>query len=310
MKELAILLLMYPLMVSSAMAVDGKAVSCGCYCGKQLPPPCSEEACKSACGYSSSGGPSDSGYNMQQQIMLQGAAAIGQAIGEWLRGNPEQEAAERAAREAAEAERERKRREAEAARKRKFKAENEELLNNLHGVTSSQLSLSDIGYSGELSLSDIGKSPVLFRDEVNALPAELIASFQSIDSRIRILYSKGVLNLTTPESKELARLEQERGRIWRTAVSNSDLSVSERQSLRLRLLTDSSEEVRYQPLPQANKTSSLTVRLSNDAWKAGVGAYEWADQKLAPYRGELPDDVTPLDWNDGAQKVMVTMVPP
>lgn len=34
----------------AASAQDGRAVSCGCYCGVSLPPPCSDNACISACG--------------------------------------------------------------------------------------------------------------------------------------------------------------------------------------------------------------------------------------------------------------------
>lgn len=36
-----------------------RAVGCGCYCGITLPPPCSEDACKRACGWK--GSPSGSG---------------------------------------------------------------------------------------------------------------------------------------------------------------------------------------------------------------------------------------------------------
>lgn len=40
-------------------SAQGRAVSCGCYCGKVLPPPCSDDACKSACGW---GGGSANSY--------------------------------------------------------------------------------------------------------------------------------------------------------------------------------------------------------------------------------------------------------
>lgn len=33
--------------------VEGRAVKCGCYCGKMIDPPCSDEACIRACGDSS-----------------------------------------------------------------------------------------------------------------------------------------------------------------------------------------------------------------------------------------------------------------
>lgn len=37
--------------LASAQSVPGKAVSCGCYCGINIAPPCSDEACKRACGW-------------------------------------------------------------------------------------------------------------------------------------------------------------------------------------------------------------------------------------------------------------------
>ncbi len=48
--------------------VPGTAVGCGCYCGKMVPPPCSEAACKTACGWpgGSSSSSSASSTLMQQ----------------------------------------------------------------------------------------------------------------------------------------------------------------------------------------------------------------------------------------------------
>jgi hypothetical protein len=40
-----------------AFAQGGKAVSCTCYCGRVLSPPCSDNACKQACGWSGGGSP-------------------------------------------------------------------------------------------------------------------------------------------------------------------------------------------------------------------------------------------------------------
>jgi hypothetical protein len=40
-----------------ASAQSSKAVSCTCYCGRVLSPPCSDSACKQACGWSGGGGP-------------------------------------------------------------------------------------------------------------------------------------------------------------------------------------------------------------------------------------------------------------
>lgn len=46
------------ILLSAAWAAPLSAqstVSCGCYCGVMVPPPCTDDACKKACGYSGSG---------------------------------------------------------------------------------------------------------------------------------------------------------------------------------------------------------------------------------------------------------------
>jgi hypothetical protein len=74
---LAIMILLLFMNSSLALAqVAGKAVSCGCYCGVMIPPPCSDEACKKACGWrgGSGGGspaatsPADAATGMMQQF--------------------------------------------------------------------------------------------------------------------------------------------------------------------------------------------------------------------------------------------------
>lgn len=74
------LAIMIPLLfMNSSLAlaqVPGKAVSCGCYCGVMIPPPCSDEACKKACGWKGGSGgrspaatsPADIGTGMMQQF--------------------------------------------------------------------------------------------------------------------------------------------------------------------------------------------------------------------------------------------------
>jgi hypothetical protein len=248
--------------------------------------------------------------------------AMGAAIGEWLFGNPSQDAvkqkqlqfereleaqrfhdllvltAKNAAKKAAAAKR---------ALEQKKEDDSKELLGDMKDALGS--GEGELRPMDDQERSALGKHAVLFRDVVNAPPAELTAALQEIDLRIRILYAKGVLNLTTEESGQLARLEEERGKIWKTAVANPELSPSERQSLRLRLLTDSSEEIHYQPMPQTGKAPSLMVRLENGVWKAGKKAVGWMDQKLAPWRGELAEDETPLDFGESAQKVIDVVVP-
>ena len=41
---------------AASRALGQGAVLCGCYCGIMISPPCSEQACKAACGYSEGGG--------------------------------------------------------------------------------------------------------------------------------------------------------------------------------------------------------------------------------------------------------------
>ena len=54
-------------------SAQGRAVSCGCYCGVVLSPPCSDDACKAACGY----GGGSSGYS---EPPMQGVK-----VGTWTR---------------------------------------------------------------------------------------------------------------------------------------------------------------------------------------------------------------------------------
>ena len=97
-----------------------RTVSCGCYCGKTTPPPCSDAKCKSVCGWkepSSSGGVS-SGSSGDPRV--QGAGILGEAIHEMLFSNPQdekrkKEEVEEAARQAKELTQQRA---AEEARKR------------------------------------------------------------------------------------------------------------------------------------------------------------------------------------------------
>lgn len=56
-------------------AAQGRAVSCGCYCGVVLSPPCSDDACKSACGY---GGGSNAAYGGEPPM-------AGVKVGTWTR---------------------------------------------------------------------------------------------------------------------------------------------------------------------------------------------------------------------------------
>ncbi|MFA6091621.1 MAG: hypothetical protein WCU88_00035 [Elusimicrobiota bacterium] len=124
-------------------------MSCHCYCGIDLPAPCGDEACKRACGWNGGGGAvSGGGFNLQQQMAITGASAIGNAlgnaIGNALRGDPAADAARReAARRQAEWEAE-QRRLAEEARRKKFEADRKELLQGLKNPSGEELRLKDM----------------------------------------------------------------------------------------------------------------------------------------------------------------------
>jgi hypothetical protein len=110
---------------SAALAqVQGRAVSCGCYCGVSVPAPCSDEDCKRACGWKppATGGnnPAGAAASGLQQPFFNLGVGIGQAIGKALVGDPAEEAQRAAEREFArqQAEEEARLRAAEEARKR------------------------------------------------------------------------------------------------------------------------------------------------------------------------------------------------
>lgn len=50
----------------NSFAVEGEVSGCGCYCGAVIPPPCSEEACKSACGWQGSSPSAPSGPSQEE----------------------------------------------------------------------------------------------------------------------------------------------------------------------------------------------------------------------------------------------------
>jgi hypothetical protein len=73
-----------------SLGMQGETARCGCYCGALLSPPCSDEACKRACGWkgsdSSSGGSSSTLRDMQLQAAGQLGTALGNLLVQWLLG--------------------------------------------------------------------------------------------------------------------------------------------------------------------------------------------------------------------------------
>lgn len=104
------------LLLLQVPAFSQKVVGCGCYCGKVISPPCSESACKSACGWSSGsggGGGNSGGYDNSAAIEAQRQAELARR---------EEEA--------------RKKAEEEKRKKEQFEAEKQDALRSLKGVST------------------------------------------------------------------------------------------------------------------------------------------------------------------------------
>ena len=116
---------------------------CGCYCGKYLPEPCSDQACKDACGWhdpAASSAGSGSSYS---------APAYDYAA---ERQREEEEARQR------QAEREEQtRKEAEEAKQRQieFEQKKEEALKSMKGMAGDELGLKGVGADSGLGLKGI-----------------------------------------------------------------------------------------------------------------------------------------------------------
>lgn len=111
-------------------------------------------SCESACGLNSGGGSSGgSGNTLEGQILLQGAAILGNAIGQALRGNPQEDAARQAAAAARAAEQKRQVEEAAAEHKRQEEETKQRLLGSMKGIDStSQLGLMGVDTAPDLQL--------------------------------------------------------------------------------------------------------------------------------------------------------------
>ena len=142
---LAAILLGSAVVVLSSVAEAQQVSGCGCYCGKVLRPPCSDNACKQACGWRApAGGGGQPAYD--------NSAAIAAAEAE--RQRIEAENAERRRREAEE----QRLRDEEAARQRQanFDRKKQEALSGMKGIAESEFGLKDDGASGLKGLDDSG----------------------------------------------------------------------------------------------------------------------------------------------------------
>jgi len=131
--------------------------------------------CVELCRDKSTGSSSGGGYTPQEQMLLQGAAILGNAIGQALRGNPEEDAARKAQQEAQAAEQKRKAEEQAAEQQRRVEEQarkdeeaKQRLLGSMQGIdSSSQLGLMGVDTAPGLQLmtSDQAESPSLRLDK-------------------------------------------------------------------------------------------------------------------------------------------------
>jgi hypothetical protein len=146
---------------SPAAAQRERVAGCGCYCGKVLPPPCSDDACKRACGWREpSSGPSTTqpSYDNDAERQRQQEA--------------ERQRVEAERQRQQEIEAQRRRDEEEAKRKQEeFERKKREALSSMKGISENELGLKgaeagdlglkDVGDTGGLGLKDGSKSPTL-----------------------------------------------------------------------------------------------------------------------------------------------------
>jgi hypothetical protein len=124
-----------------------EAALCKCYCGARTSPPCSDNACKRACGWqepsSSGGGSSAPAYDYEAERQRQEAERQRQLETERKRQREIEE---------------QRKREEEAAKRRQeeFERSKQDALNSMKGISESELGIKDASSSGDLGLKEIG----------------------------------------------------------------------------------------------------------------------------------------------------------
>ena len=130
----SIILFLVVLLLSQARAF-GDVAGCGCYCGKVLPPPCSDDACKRACGWQGPSTPSSEPvYDYEAELQRQ-----------------EDERQRQIEEQRKKAEEEARRRQAE------FERNKQEALKSMKGISEGELGLKGSGSTG-LGLKGIGST--------------------------------------------------------------------------------------------------------------------------------------------------------
>ena len=120
---------------------------CGCYCGIYLPAPCSDDACKRACGWKGPAGggtPSYPAYDAEAERQRQIEAERQRLEAEQRRQQEIQE-------------QERKHEADAKLRQEKFEQDKQNVLNSMKGITEGELGLKDIG-AGGLGVKDLGNT--------------------------------------------------------------------------------------------------------------------------------------------------------
>jgi hypothetical protein len=134
----------------SSPAMAQSVAKCGCYCGKVLDPPCSENACKQACGYRAPGGSASA----QPSASYDNGAAAAAAEAERQRQEAERQRQEEALRRQEE---ERLQREAEERKRQQeeFERSKQQALRDMKGI-SDELGLKDVEDGDNFGLKGLG----------------------------------------------------------------------------------------------------------------------------------------------------------
>jgi tetratricopeptide (TPR) repeat protein len=140
----AVLLGMAVVMLSSTAAAQSPA-ACGCYCGKVLRPPCSDNACKQACGWrdpSPGGNTTQPTYDYEAERQRQAEIERQRLEAEAERQRQEAE------RQRQQIEEQKRREEEEAKRKQEFERKKQEALGSMKDIAEGEFGLKNTGGSG------------------------------------------------------------------------------------------------------------------------------------------------------------------
>jgi hypothetical protein len=184
---------------------------CGCYCGIYLPAPCSDDACKRACGWkgpTGGGGPSYPAYDAEAERQRQIEAERQRIEAEQRR---QQEIQEQKRKDEADAK----------LRQEKFEQDKHNALNSMKGIADGELGLKDVGAGGlglkdlggdtgnnDLGLKEVGDKAVSggLKDALADKPNRKTAQEKLDVSSITLPATKKALNsMTVPQIEELSR---------------------------------------------------------------------------------------------------------